>query len=234
MWSRTFQAYGVLHLLCVGIFLAVLAVLWRWASAARSRGDVGSFGRPVGAVVFVSAAVSTLYEFTPGFYNKDISWPLNLCDLAWFAAGVALFTRRPWARALLYFWGIGLSSEALITPTLKYGPVTFDFWSFWVCHIQIVAAALIDLVVFRFRPTWAMWRRVVGLSLAYGALVTPLNLWIGTNYGFTGREVPGTPTVLDVMGPWPERIFVLCAVVLSLFTLMAWPFAGRRQAVAND
>jgi hypothetical protein len=51
----------------------------------------------------------------PGHLRWDKSLPLHICDLTRLLVPVALWTNHRAARAMLYFWGLGLSSQAFIT-----------------------------------------------------------------------------------------------------------------------
>ena len=50
--------------------------------------------------------------------NLDTSVPLQLCDVAELTAAYALWSQRHWAFVLTYYWGLVLSSQALITPDI--------------------------------------------------------------------------------------------------------------------
>src|SRR5205085_885108 len=69
-------------------------------------------------VVAVVLVPFQVYVLLPWMWNVSYSLPLQLCDLAWITAVYALWTRRRWAHALLYYWGLTLSSQAFITPEL--------------------------------------------------------------------------------------------------------------------
>jgi uncharacterized membrane protein YwaF len=54
---------------------------------------------------------------------------------------------------------------------------------------------------------------------AYLVFIHPVNLLLGTNYGFTMKSpVPGC--ILDYMGPAPWYYLLLQPLVLALFSLM--------------
>jgi hypothetical integral membrane protein (TIGR02206 family) len=158
--------------------------------------------------------------------------PLHLCDLNGLAAPLALLTLNRWARATLYFWSFTLTLQAFIQPLLSEGPAQLTFWAFWSGHTIIMASAVYDVAVLRFRPDWRDVRRVIVASLAYVAVVTPVNLWLGTNYGFIGNPPPGhiIPPFIDSMGPWPGRAVIVMGLAMIGFvlTLLPWRMSGRR------
>ncbi len=86
-------------------------------------------------------------------YTFAQSLPLQVCDLAGLVGPMALLTRKQWLRAILYFWGLGLSIQGFIQPVLKdKGLGDVEFWLFWANHTMIVGTAVYDLVALGFRP----------------------------------------------------------------------------------
>jgi hypothetical integral membrane protein (TIGR02206 family) len=165
--------------------------------------------------------------------------PLHLCDFNALIAPFALLTlnRRLWAT--LYFWTFTLTSQAFIQPELHVGPAHLAFWAFWAGHAIIVTAAVYDLVVLRFRPDWSDLGRVAVVSLAYVAFILPVNLMLGTNYGFIGNPPPGMPIppFIDAMGPWPWRALIVMGLAAIGFVLALLPwriFVPQSRPAALD
>ncbi len=101
-----------------------------------------------------------------------------------------------------------------------------------------MASAVYDITVLGFRPDWRDVRRVIIVSLAYVAVVTPVNLALGTNYGFIGNPPPGKPIppFIDAMGPWPGRALIVMALATIGFilALLPWRFAGQCVPLEAD
>jgi hypothetical integral membrane protein (TIGR02206 family) len=228
MPARDFRPFTLLHIVCVAVAVVIWIALVGGARRRRGRPTGDSLRRATGWTILISAAASTIYELAPHQWNVDASLPLHLCDLAWWVSGAALIWPRRALQALLYYWGIGLSSEAFITPTLQYGPSTFEFWSFWVCHTQILAGSFLVIGAYGFRPSWRDCARTVIVTTLIFAAVTGVNLLVGSNYCFSAPATPGTPTVLDLLGPWPLRLLWTAVVVIALFVVMTVPFTWRR------
>jgi Integral membrane protein (intg_mem_TP0381) len=134
-------------------------------------------------------------------------------------------------RATLYFWSFTLTLQAFIQPLVSNGPAHLAFWAFWAGHTIIMASAVYDIAVLGFRPDWRDVRRVIIVSLAYVAVVTPVNLALGTNYGFIGNPPPGRniPPFIDAMGPWPGRALIVMglATIGFVLALLPWRFASQ-------
>jgi hypothetical integral membrane protein (TIGR02206 family) len=198
-------------------------------------------GTPAEAKLRVAWAV-----FALGYWVAYIVWwnwngldvdgglPLHLCDVNGLVAPFALLTLNRWARATLYFWTFTLTLQAFIQPLLSNGPAHLAFWAFWAGHTIIMASAVYDIAVLRFRPEWRDVGRVTIASLIYVAIVMPINLELGTNYGFIGDPPPDKvlPPFINAMGPWPQRAFIVMALgmVGYVVVLLPWRLIGRRDS----
>jgi len=91
-------------------------------------------------------------------------------------------------------------------------------------------------VVEHFRPTWkSMLRTLLAINL-YAIPVFILNLLIGSNYLFINRP-PDTPSLIDVLGPWPWYLLSLEALAIGIFLILYLPFAikdWRNKAVVQS
>jgi hypothetical integral membrane protein (TIGR02206 family) len=152
--------------------------------------------------------------------------PLHICDINGLIAPYALLTQQRWARATLYFWTAALTSQAFIQPALYVGPASLVFWAFWAAHSILAACAVYDIVVLGFRPGWPDLGRAVLVSFAYGALVVPINAWLGADYGYLGDPAPdiSVPPFVLMLGPWPLRAVVLAALVPLGFVVVLLPW----------
>lgn len=67
------------------------------------------------------------------------------------------------------------------------------------------------------------------MSVAYVAFTLPVNLLLYANYGFTGPSRPHNPSIIDVLGPWPERLLLIVPLAgLALFIVLAPSLTWRR------
>jgi len=149
--------------------------------------------------------------------------PLHLCDWATFTGVVALVTRRPLAFELTWFWAMAGTTQALLTPDLAVRPPEISWYTFYLSHGGVVAAALLLTwgAGMRTRP-WAAFR-IFAWSQLYLATVLGLNGLLGTNYGYLCAK-PENPSLLDHLGPWPWYLLSLEGLALALFWLLDLPF----------
>jgi hypothetical integral membrane protein (TIGR02206 family) len=222
-WAAEFTAYSPSHLVVLAVFVAGTVALL--AAGPRLRGSGAE--RPLavalawGNLVFGTAsAVTELFPFT-----LHHSLPLQICDFAWIVVAWALLTLRRLPTALTYYWGLTLSVQALVQPTLTQPFPEPDFFVFWGKHVLIVWGAVYLCLSLRHGPDWWGYRRTVAWTLAWLVVVLCLNAALGSNYGYVNGK-PSERTVLDVLGPWPLYVVAEMAIVLLAWALITVPWTG--------
>ncbi len=178
------------------------------------------------AFILLSSYPFALFAWRPFPHTLSNILPFHLCDLAAIIAGFALITQQRILLLITYFWGIGATAQALITPALQLGPPHLPFYQFFFQHIAIVLTALYIPLALGWRPHVAWWKApliVFAISLVYQASTLLINLILGTNFAFSLRP-PENPSLIDHLGPWPIYLFVLQAAALLIFFLLAIPF----------
>lgn len=221
---QAFRPFSATHALVVA---ALVATVWLVVVARRRWGH--RLDRGLAGVTLIVCLVVNAWPLLPG--NFDLSWslPIHVCDVTSACVPLALLGRRT-PRALVYFWGLGLSTQGFITPDLQDGPAKAGFWMFWLAHFSVVGGALYDVIARGYRPPWRDWRTAVAFGLTYIALLLAVDLSLGVNYGYVGRGTPGQPTIVDVLGPWPWRVPVIVGLAVAAMTLLMVPWQVRRRA----
>jgi hypothetical integral membrane protein (TIGR02206 family) len=159
--------------------------------------------------------------------------PLHLCDLAAMVAGFALLTRNRVLCGLTYFWGLGATFQALLTPAIQVGFPQLPFLMFFVHHFAVVGAALYLPLAAGWRPPQPWWRgpiQAYGWTLGYLVVAMAANRWLGTNFGFASRP-PDNPSLIDHLGAWPWYLWWMGMLALLVFCLLALPFRRLNGAV---
>jgi hypothetical integral membrane protein (TIGR02206 family) len=76
----------------------------------------------------------------------DLTWeatlPMQMCDWAMVVIIVTLLTRNHRWFEVAYFWGIGGTLQAVLTPNLRYGFPDLRFMSFFVAHSGIIISVV--------------------------------------------------------------------------------------------
>jgi hypothetical integral membrane protein (TIGR02206 family) len=229
--QREFTAYGPSHWAVLGLFV-IGAALLIWIGRRQTESQARLLGRVLGVLIVAVFIVALVYKLIQP--TMDTSVPLQLCDVAELTAAYALWSQRHWAFALTYYWGLVLSSQALITPdvgTPEEGAPDFPhhlFVTFFALHLLVVWAAIYLTWGRGMRPRWRDYRFAVIATLAWAAFTFTFNVIAGTNYGYLNRKPP-TASLLDVLGPWPVYLLAEIALVLIVWALMTWPWERNRR-----
>lgn len=216
-----FTVGSPLHAATVAACAVVIVLVIRIGLRAKRRGDATAVTRWVAGLGLLAWIVQQVVAF--GFdWRPAYSWPLHICDLAGVLGPLALLTQARLLRTTVYFWALGLAIWGVITPTLWKGPETLTFWLFWINHGGVILFACYDVAVRGYRPTLADWGMACVVSLAYVAVVVPLNLANpGWNYGYLGNLSLSQKTPLDILPVWPWRLMAI-EVLGALMMLHAW------------
>jgi hypothetical integral membrane protein (TIGR02206 family) len=227
-WDR-FAPSGWLHLVAVCGCVAVIAGLvlagrsLDEAQQARLRRILGVFG----------IAYWLAYNIWWNRNGIDVATglPLQICDVNGVIAPLALLTLKRWLRATLYFWAFALTTQAFIQPALQFGPANPMFWWFWAQHTIILGYAVFDLAVLGFRPDWRDCGRACVAGATYLAIVLPLDLWLGADYGYLGNLPPEQiPPFIAALGPWPARAVIVVALAAAAFAVVELPWRLSRSS----
>ena len=225
--AAAFETFGTSHQLMLAVFfLGIWPVV---ALGRRVRGTPHEMrvSRIYAVLIPCFTIPLQVIDFLPGNYDLQTTLPLQLCDFAWIAAVAALWTHRRTPVALTYFWGLALTTQALITPALNRDFPDPKFLAYWGMHLLIVWAAIFLTWGLGLHPTWRDYARTVAITFAWAVTVFGINLALGTNYGFLNRK-PAT-SILDLLGPWPLYVVVEIALVAGVWALMTWPWQRSRQ-----
>jgi hypothetical integral membrane protein (TIGR02206 family) len=225
-----FVLFGPAHLAALAMIaaLALLLPQLRERSLAQRRFRYG-----LATLLILNELSWHLWHGVHGQWSIQTMLPLHLCSVLIFGSAVLLVTQRYGIFEFAYFMGIGGALQALLTPDLSiHGFPHFRFWQTFISHGGIVLTALYMVIVANYRPTWrSLLRVMVGMNL-YMALVGIVNWLLGSNYMFIAHK-PETPSLLDVLGPWPWYILNLEALGLAICLLLMLPFVRVRKTPAG-
>jgi len=233
-WWEYLKPFGLFHWVTIFAFLYLVRRLRRRGVALRGTPALAPYRRALGWTILVAQLIADLIQYRVAD-NIKTALPLQVCDLAAYgAAAMFLFPSRR-LHAVLFFWGFGLCHQALITPSVREGFLHYGYWYYWGIHAMIFLAAGWAVTVDRFRPELRDVRFASLALLAYtlGAMV--VDELLAANYGFVGRTTPRFRTLVQELGPWPERVLVMYVMAVGMF-LVLWAvyrwIAARRTAAS--
>lgn len=218
-----FHPYGPSHKAVLVITLAVFIVMLllsrtRWALLSQR-----VLGSMLLALYPVGLAVHAMY----GSLSVLTALPLQYCDIATLAGGLALWTRRPFFCEVVYFFGIAGTLQGLLTPALVYEFPDPRFVLFFIMHGGVPITAIYVVTAMGVRPrSGAVWR-IMTFSVAWYAVIAVVNYAIGVNYAFQCTK-PVQASLFDQLGPWPWYNLSTIGLGLVFYTVLYLPFAFRK------
>lgn len=221
------QVFGPEHLLVLGVFAVGCAVVLILGLRLRPRAAT-LFERTAGVAILVLCGPFQVVDWIHGVESWRTTLPVQICDFAWLVAAVALLTRSARWSALLYYWGLTLSVQGVLTPDLDQVFPDPQFFGYWVRHLVPVWAA-VYLVGARAGPSWRGYRFALILTALWAAAMMTLNAAFGSNYGYL-RTKPVSHSLLDLLGPWPWYVVVEIVLVVVGWALITWPWNRRTRS----
>ncbi|NNH70608.1 TIGR02206 family membrane protein [Nocardia uniformis] len=219
---QEFSAYGPSHWTALAVFVVGAILFVRIGRRHRNTAAAIGFSQIFGIVTLALYLVIYAVAMLPPAIDRSV--PLRLTDLATLVAAYALWSRRPWAYALTYYWCLTLSTQALISPAFESKDFPHpEFLAFWAIHLAVVWAAIYLTWGLGMHPDWRGYRITVAVTAAWAVVTFTFNTLADTNYGFVNAK-PNTPSLLDALGPWPWYLGTVTLILLTVWALMTWPW----------
>jgi len=215
--------YGATHLVPLAIFAVGLVLAVALGRRHASTDGPTRLSRTWALLIPVATVPLQIVDLVLHF-DVDVTLPLHLCDLAWIAATWALWTHRPFPVALTFFWGLTLTVQGIVTPSLDEDLPHPRYFAFWALHLLIVWAAAYLVAGLRLVPRWRDYGAAVAATLAWALTAYLFNLAADTNYGYLMRKPQRS--LLDLLGPWPWYVAAEIAIILTVWAAMT---AGARR-----
>lgn len=211
-----FHAYSASHFTVIFLTIALPLVLALVVQGTKSRFLERSICFAISALLLINyvAYLIVARQFGVAAWQKML--PMQLCDWAMAVIIVALWTgSRRWLE-IAYFWGIGGTLQALITPNLRFGFPDLRFISFFVAHSGIIIGIIFLMLIYGFRPRPIGILRTIAWTEFYFVIAFTVDLLTGENYGFLLHK-PEAASLLNVLSD--SRLPYLLE-----FHLLAWVF----------
>ncbi|MBR7109130.1 MAG: TIGR02206 family membrane protein [Akkermansia sp.] len=220
-----------MHLYSLLVVGAVCAVILTWGRFSGSNGK-----QRICLSIAAANLAAFVFEYIWRFCNHSTEvfvrdkLPLHFCAVMALLCFIALWWKQRWARSLVYFGVLSASIQGLLTPFLSIGFPHLEFFLFFLSHgLLLLAALAIPLLT-----DWRADRRAPVQSLllmnAYLVVIHPINLLLGSNYGFTTAAPTGS--ILEALGtpaPWYYLWLEVPALLLFLFMYL---FVRQKKTTA--
>jgi hypothetical integral membrane protein (TIGR02206 family) len=220
-----FRAYSPSHLTVIGLTIILPLVMALMVHRTKSRHLERAICFSISALLLINY---TAYVIAVRWQYGVTEWyrvlPLQLCDWAMIVIVVALWTgSRRWLE-IAYFWGIGGTLQALLTPNLRFGFPDLRFISFFVAHSGIIIGIIFLMLVYGFRPGPKSVLRTFFWTEIYFVVAFTVDLLTGENYGFLLHK-PEAASLLSFLSDWrPLYLIEFHLLAFTFFVLLYTPF----------
>src|SRR2546426_6848491 len=212
------------HLVPLGMLVVVAGLLC--FAARRAPGRWLDWVAATIALAIVLAELSWQpYVLANRSWSAASSLPVQLCDVGGFVAAAALVWRQILLVEVAYFWGLGGTLQAVLTPDLKDHFPSFPYLQFYVTHDLVILAALFLVFGLALQPRPGAVRRTFVLTVVFAIVVGLIDLATGGNYMYL-RQVPASGSLLDLMGPWPWYLAAGAGLTLPAPAGLSSPLPG--------
>jgi hypothetical integral membrane protein (TIGR02206 family) len=226
-----FHAYGPAHLIVIGLTIATPFLL---AAIARTRRMERAIAAVIITLLIVNYVGYLVFVRAHGMTNWLEMLPLQMCDWGMVVVIVALWTANARWFEVAYFWGIGGTLQAVLTPNLRYGFPDLRFFSFFISHSAIIIGVIFLMITHRLRPYPISIVRVWLWSELYFVITLIADKLTGFNYGFLLHK-PEAFSLLSLLADWrPLYLLQMQGLALLFFLLLYAPFAGADLIRCNS
>ncbi len=226
-WSASHWG-AVIVTLIVTIFILKLGLR---APVQEQKNRICRMLAVVVGLIYVADSGYIIISQHHGSWEQNL--PLHYCSMMLLVAVIALWTRNRTACWVLYFGALTACLQGLITPALDRDFPTLRYICFFCLHGILMPAALAVPLLLKMRARFRDVLISLFLMDVYLMLIHPINLLLGTNYGFTMKSpVPGC--ILDYLGPAPWYYLLLQLPVIGLFGCMYLFVRDRSEVCENE
>ena len=223
--EHPFQPYGLPHLtvifLTIVLPFALAAIVRRTISPRVENLIIGVLS----GVLVLNYVVYLIFIRSRGIVAWQQMLPMQLCDWGMVVVMVAMWTGNQRWFEVAYFWGIGGTLQAVLTPNLRFGFPDWRFISFFTSHCGIIIGVVFLMLIRRYRPYPMSIVRVFLWSEFYFVVTLIADELTGFNYGFLLHKPEAFSILSFLSDSRPFYLFELHGVALLFFLGLYGPFA---------
>lgn len=218
-----FHPYGPSH---QAVLVITLLVFIGMLLISRTRLRLGA-ERVLGGVLLALYPIGLIVHGLYGSLSAQTALPLQYCDIATIACGIALWTRRQFFCEVAYFFGLAGTLQGLLTPALIHEFPDPRFFLFFIMHGGVPVTALYVVTAMKIRPRPGAVLRMMTFSVSWYAVIAVVNYALGTNYAFQCAK-PVHASLFDQLHPWPWYNFETIGLGVVFYSVLCLPFVFRK------
>jgi len=218
-----FQLFNSPHLLTISLIFLTAFILAFMARNKRLEHWKSTISGTLAILLLGNELIFILILIYLKLWSYQFGLPLQLCDCAILAVAYSLFKHHQLIWELAYFWGLGGTLQAILTPDIQAAFPSYIYFKFFITHgcivIGVVYLAFGCGRQINFKSVW----RVFLITNIYTFFVAIFNYIFKTNYLYLCHK-PSQPSILDYLGPWPYYIAGLEVVLIFSLLFYYCPF----------
>ena len=223
--QHAFHVFGPAHVAVIALTVILPFILAFSVRRTRSRTLERSIRVTISALLLVNYLAYLFVARRFGVTEWYRALPMQLCDWAMIVIIGALWSGNKRWLELAYFWGMGGTLQAIITPNLRYGFPDLRFISFFVAHSGIVIGIVFLMLIYGFRPAPMAILRTFAWTEVYFVVAFTVDLFTGVNYGFLLHK-PEAASLLNLLSDArPLYLLEFNLLAFAFFAALYAPFA---------
>lgn len=231
--AGTFEYMSGSHITVLLVIAALILLLFLYRSQLRRSPLLKELLRwNLASVLILSQLTLEIWYQAYGLWDIKKTLPLELCSLTLILSIMMLNTKSRLLYIFVFYAGIGGALAALLTPNLGYAFPHFRFIQFFIAHGAIILSAFYMTWIENYRLSFRSVPIVFILLNMAAGLVWFTNQITGANYMFLSHK-PDTPSILDLLGPYPLYIFMEEILALILFLILYFLFFYLPSGAGN-
>ncbi|MBQ6850140.1 MAG: TIGR02206 family membrane protein [Oscillospiraceae bacterium] len=236
-----FAIFTLAHLIPILSLIIAIFLMYRYKEILRLSKHETSFRYILAFALIICDMsyywrLSALTELSNGAVEH---LPIGVCAWSVIFCSFMLIGKSQKLFDIVYFWVLGCSVFALLTPTvLTYcGPTRFRYYQFWLEHTLTYVAVFYMIFVHNMRPVFRSYIRSAAALAAMVIFAAWVNSMIpGANYLYMARP-ESAPSILDILPPnYALRIAVMMAAITAMFGLayLPWYIKDKKKIVVTE
>ena len=235
--EHPFQPYGWPHLTVIFLTIALPFALAAFVRRTKSPHVERAIVALLSALLILNYVAYLIFVRSHGVVNWQQMLPLQLCDWGMVVVIVAMWTGSQRWFEVAYFWGIGGTLQAVLTPNLRFGFPDWRFISFFTSHSGIIVGVIFLMLTRRYRPYPMSIVRTFIWSELYFVVTMIADALTGFNYGFLLHKPEAFSILSFLSDSRPLYLLEMHGVALLFFLGLYAPFAivdlFRRRPMAS-
>ncbi len=220
-----FQPYGLPHLTVIFLTIVLPFALAALVQRTKSMRIEKVIIAALSAVLVLNYLAYLIFIRSQGSAEWQQMLPMQMCDWGMAVVIVAMWTGSQRWFEVAYFWGIGGTLQAVLTPNLRYGFPDWRFISFFTSHSAIIVGVVFVMLTRRYRPYPMSIVRAWLWSEFYFVVTLIVDKITNFNYGFLLHKPEAFSILSFLSDSRPAYLIQLQGVALLFFLVLYAPFA---------